>query len=228
MTDPYIRRLETYLRALEKRLVDVDQRVARILLRGKVTEIREAQNDWQVRLEIGRDPETDEPVMSPWVPVQPASAGDLKIKVKPTVGEGMALFSPSGTVGSGSWAFRSPFDDDHPAPQGQEDLILERGNSRIVVKDGLIRMKSADTEVELKSGHLNLVGNKVHTVGDTHLAVGSKDQTAEKEVVVKGLLDTPKVYAALGPLDPKAAEIEAAAAAAAAAAAGGGGSGGSA
>jgi phage baseplate assembly protein gpV len=127
------RRLIEKLRAIEKRLIEVDQRLARVVLHGKVTEVRQQQGDWQVRLEIGRDPESDAVVKSPWAPVQPASAGALKIKAKPSVGERMTLLSPSGTVGSGSWAIRGPFDDDHPAPQGDEDVVLERGDTRIEI-----------------------------------------------------------------------------------------------
>ncbi|MDC7787362.1 hypothetical protein PQJ75_13555 [Rhodoplanes sp. TEM] len=205
-SDPNLRRLETYLRRLEARLVDVDQRLARVVLSGKVTEVRKEKNDWQVRTELGKDPDTGAVVKSPWVPVQPVSGGDLKIKVKPVVGERMMVLSPSGVLGTGSWAIRGPFDDDHPAPEGDDDLIIERGETRIVLNDQTILVKapatvaaqSGDSEIELKPGHANVKGEKVHTVGDTHLAVGAKDEAGEEPVIlVSGAAAEPqhKVFA---------------------------------
>lgn len=176
------RRLIEKLRAIEKRLVEVDQRLARVVLHGKVTEVRQQQGDWQVRLEIGRDPESDAVVKSPWAPVQPASAGALKIKVKPSVGERMTLLSPSGTVGSGSWAIRGPFDDDHPAPGGDEDVVLEIGQTKIIAKDGLVSIKVGGTELELTAGAINLVAGGIHLAGNTHLGVGGKGAAAAPKV----------------------------------------------
>lgn len=75
--------------------MEQNKRLARIILRGKVSEVRKAGADWQVRMELAQDDETGDKVLSPWVPVQPASAGALKIKVKPTMGEGMTMLSPS-------------------------------------------------------------------------------------------------------------------------------------
>jgi phage baseplate assembly protein gpV len=220
--------LASELRHLRREIARLHRKHELARMPGKVDEVREEKGDWQVRLELGRDPKTDEKVLTPWIRVQPASAGDLKIKVKPTKGEQMYAQSTSGVVGADTVAIWGAFDDDHQAPAGQDDLIIERGNSRFVLKDGLISLKSAGTEVELKSGHLNLVGDKVHTVGDTHLAVASKDQEARKRVIVEGLLDTPKAYAEPGPVDDKIVEMDAAIAAAAAAAAAASGDGGSA
>ncbi|WP_170145872.1 phage baseplate assembly protein V [Rhodoplanes elegans] len=231
MSDPYVSRLEKYLRTLEARLVEIDQRVARIVLSGKVTEVREQNDDWQVRTELGKDPATGEVVKSPWVPVQPVASGDLKIKAKPVVGERMMVLSPSGVLGTGSWAIRGPFDEDHPAPKGSEDLIIERGDTRIVLDDKTITIKapqkvvaeSGGSELELKPGHANVKGEKVHTVGRTHLAVQSKDEEGKKKLVVEGLLDQPRVKVTELDLEP---DPGAAAMAAAIAAAGSGGGGG--
>ncbi|NJL32991.1 MAG: hypothetical protein HC893_02990 [Chloroflexaceae bacterium] len=177
------RRLIEKLRAIEKRLVEVDQRLARVVLHGKVSDLRQQGGDWQVRLEIGRDPETDAVVKSPWVPVQPAASGALKIKVKPTVGERMTMLSPSGTVGTGSWAIRGPFDDDHPPPAGDEDVVLEVGATRIIARDGLIALKVGATEIEMTDGAINVVADNIHHVGKTHLGVDGKGEAAIPKVV---------------------------------------------
>lgn len=180
------RQLVEKLRAIEKRLVEVDQRLARVVLHGKVSEVREAKGDWQVRLEIGRDPESDAVVKSPWVPVQPASAGALKIKVKPSEGERMTMLSPSGTVGTGSWAIRGPFDDDHPAPAGDEDVVLERGTTKIVLKDGLLSLKVGDTELELSGSAINVVAGDIFLVGTVHSGVDGKGETVIPKIQTTG------------------------------------------
>lgn len=140
MSTPLKRRLD----AIEKRLVEQDYRLARTLLHGKVSEIRKQGEDWQVRLELGRD-DDDGAVLSPWVPVQPVSAGALKIKARPTVGERFTLISPSGVLGTGSWAARAPFDDDHPAPAGDQDVVLERGDTRLTIENGSYELTINDT-----------------------------------------------------------------------------------
>ncbi|MGX7745891.1 hypothetical protein M9H71_24930, partial [Rhodopseudomonas parapalustris] len=108
ITDPDIVAFKRYLRGLEKQIVEVDQRVARVLMHGKVIKdgVRQQGDDWQVRLELGRDAD-DKPVESPWVTVQPLSSGALKIKVKPSEGQRYTLLSPSGVIGTGSQAIRS-------------------------------------------------------------------------------------------------------------------------
>jgi len=187
--------LASELRHLRREIARLHRKHELARMPGKVDEVREEKGDWQVRLELGRDPKTDEKVLTPWIRVQPASAGDLKIKVKPTKGEQMYAQSTSGVVGADTVAIWGAFDDDHQAPAGQDDLIIERGNSRFVLKDGLISLKSADTEVELKSGHLNLVSEKLHAVAITHLGVDAKDEEAENKVALDSGLAKKPVFA---------------------------------
>ena len=184
ITDPQVRQLLRYLRTLEKRVGEVDQRVARVVMTGKVLKVRAAGDDWQVKMEIGRDPETDKVVESPWVLVQPLGAGALKIKAKPTQGEQMRLLSPSGVVGSGSIAIRAAYDDDHPAPKGDEDLVVVIGKSTLRIKDGLIVAKVGDNEIELTGDGANVVvkNGHGHVVGKWHLGVEAKDEKASAPV----------------------------------------------
>ncbi|MFZ5736857.1 MAG: hypothetical protein ACOY6K_08255 [Pseudomonadota bacterium] len=204
ITDPDVVAFKRYLRGLEKQIVEVDQRVARVLMHGKVIKdgVRKQGDDWQVRLELGRDAD-DKPVESPWVTVQPLSSGALKIKVKPSEGQRYTMLSPSGVIGTGSQAIRAPFDDDHPAPQGDEDLVLEVGNARLVIKDGLIGLKVGSNEIELKADAVNLVaeGGDGFLVSKGsqfwHLGVEEKDQKA-----------TPKVTTEAGPAKKVKAKAE--------------------
>lgn len=162
---PWLLRLFRRLNAIEKRLVEQDQRIARTVMHGKVKAVREKNGDWQVRLDLGQDPQTGDAVLGPWTPVQPASAGALKIKVKPTEGERMTMLSPSGVVGSGSWAIRGPFDNDHPAPAGDEDVVIERGKSRISIEDGKVVIATGDARLELDGSDLRINGELAITGG---------------------------------------------------------------
>jgi phage baseplate assembly protein gpV len=168
---PSLRALAQRLGLIERRLVEQDQRLARQLLRGKVKEVRKKDGDWQVRVDLGQAG-SDEPVLSPWVHVQPASSGALKIKVKPTEGEAMTVLSPSGVVGSGSWAVRSPFTDTHPAPEGDEDVVIERGETRLTIEDGKVVMSTGDARIELAGGDIKISG-KIEIHGDVAIDGGS-------------------------------------------------------
>jgi phage baseplate assembly protein gpV len=195
--NPYMRRLAMRLDRMEKRLVEQDQRLARTILRGKVSAVRKQEGDWQVRLEIARDQDSGDRVLSPWVPVQPASAGALKIKVKPTQGEGMTLISPSGVVGTASWAIRSPFDQDHPAPEGDEDVVLERGRSRLTIEDGKIVISTGSGRIELDGEDIRING-KAAITGDTltHNRVPIGDKHTHKNVMPGPGLSGPPVEGA--------------------------------
>lgn len=147
----------TELRLIRRELAWVNRRVALSRLPGKVLEVKEEKNDWRVRLDLGEDPSTGEKVESPFVRVQPASAGALKIKVKPTVGEQMYLNSASGTVGADSVAMWGAFDDEHPAPDGGEDVVIERGKTRLSITEEAFEAVQDNVRLRLSGGKALIV-----------------------------------------------------------------------
>ncbi|QFR32383.1 hypothetical protein [Ancylobacter sp. TS-1] len=159
------RQVDKRLSALESSNADAHQRLARVWMPGKVTQIREAAGDWQVRLDLGLSADEGKAVLSPWIPVQPVGSGQLKIKVKPSIGERMGMLSPSGTIGPDSWAMRGPFDQDHPAPAGSEDVVLERGTSRLTIEDGRIMATTGEATIELAGGAVRVNGKDVAVDG---------------------------------------------------------------
>lgn len=154
------RRMDT----IERSLGEAHQRLARVFMPGKVSQVRSVAGDWQVRLDLGANTE-GEAVLSPWLPVQPVSAGALKVKVRPSIGERFGMLSPSGTVGEGSWCVRGPFDQDHSAPAGTEDVVLERGQSRITIADGRIVITTGGATVELAGGTVRVNGEEIGAAG---------------------------------------------------------------
>ncbi|CAA0101303.1 Uncharacterised protein [Starkeya nomas] len=155
------RKMENRLTMLERSLGDAHQRIARVMMPGKVAEIRSVGNDWQVRLDLGLSADQDKPVLSPWLRAQPVSAGKLKVKVRPTIGERFAMISPSGTVGEGSWCVRGPFDQDHEAPAGAQDVVLEVGNSSITIEDGKVLISTGKGSFEINGDQLRLNGKAI-------------------------------------------------------------------
>lgn len=182
--DPALGALTRRLDRIEKGLTEAHQRLARVVMHGRVSELRKVREDWHVRLEMAQGAD-GRPVLSPWTPVQPASAGALKIKVKPTVGERMTLVSPSGTVGEGSWAMRAPFHDDHPPPAGDEDIVIERGQARVEMTDQMVRAKVGGAEIEIKGGAINIVADTIHLVGLTSVGVDAKNEVAAPKIITE-------------------------------------------
>lgn len=161
MMSPELRQLAREIRDQRRELAELRQRQARAMLHGKTKEVRAQGGDWQVRLDLG------DGVLSPWIPLQPAAAGGLKIKVRPTIGERMIMLSPSGTVGTGSWAIRGPFDDDHPPPEGEEDVVLELGKTRITVEDGKVVAVTGEGRLEMDGEKLTHNGRNI-SANHTH------------------------------------------------------------
>lgn len=155
------RQFERRLAKQERSTVEAHQRIARVFMPGKVALVRAAGDDWQVRLDLGESADEGKAVLSPWMPVQPVSAGSLKVKVRPAIGERFAMLSPSGTIGSGSWAVRGPFDQDHPAPEGAEDVVLERGETRIGIEHGRVVITTGEATIELAGGDILVNGENI-------------------------------------------------------------------
>lgn len=169
--------LSNELRHMRREIARLHRKHALARVPIKITDVRQKDGDWQVQGELGEDPKTGKKVLTPWVRVQPASSGELKIKVKPSKGQQMYLHSTSGVVGADSLAIWGAFDQDHPAPEGEDDLIIERGKTRIVLNDKTITQtapdavtaSSGDSKHEVKPSKIGSTSKKIFTEGRTFL-----------------------------------------------------------
>jgi len=144
----WLRWLPRRFDAIERRLVEQDQRLARMIMPGKVAEV-DAER-YRVRLELGIDAETGNAVLSPWVKWQSAAAGQVRDWTPPSVGEAMLLLSPSGTIGTGSRAMFGTFDDDHPPPTNAGNTRMwSFGDATVTFKGDALTLKVGDAEVTL-------------------------------------------------------------------------------
>ena len=133
----------------------------------------------KVRIELGRDPETDEKILGPWVRVQSTSAGAFKGFVLPSIGEQMYLSSTSGVVGPDSVAEFGTFNDTNKHPEQDADeavhfengktrmsstkdkAVLSSGNASLTVSDGKATLKVGDQGFDLTPEALQMLGKLI-------------------------------------------------------------------
>ncbi|ODT13950.1 MAG: hypothetical protein ABS35_36320 [Kaistia sp. SCN 65-12] len=166
--------LKARLDRMEMRQVDTDQRMARIMLPGKVSEV-DAEN-YRIRLVIARDAETGAEILSPFVKWQSGSAGKVRDWSPPEVGEEMLLLSPSGVIGTGSRAMFGTFDEDHPPPSTKDDeRVWAFGNARLVLKGDGLTLKVGDAEIVLSESSITLaVDGQGFTLDGEELAMSTR------------------------------------------------------
>lgn len=127
------------LRRLRKENVRLNRKLALQRIGGPVAARDEKTR--KVRIELGRDPETDEKILGPWIRVQSTSAGKTKGFALPSLGEQMYQESASGVVGADSVATFGTFNDTnkHPEQEADESVIFEAGGARLsATKDKIV------------------------------------------------------------------------------------------
>lgn len=161
------------LNRIEKRVVETDQRVARIMLPGKVKAVDPEK--YRLRLVLATDAETGAEILSPWVKWQSGSAGKVRDWSPPDEGEAMLLFSPSGVIGSGSVAMFGTFDDEHAPPTNKGDeRVWAFGAARLTLKGDSLTLKVGDAEIALTESTITIgVGGKGFRIDDVELAMST-------------------------------------------------------
>ncbi|PWV97709.1 phage baseplate assembly protein V [Hoeflea marina] len=156
------------IRTLHRKIQRVERRVASAVLPGKVKPGSQNFEDRTVRLILGKTPDGEE-VLSPPVRWQQPGAGTLKVHAPPADNEQMIMLSPSGTIGSGSVAHWSTYDDDHAPPSNKstEAVIEFADGSRITLEKETTRVAARNVHVDAETVTLGGEGGKaVARVGD--------------------------------------------------------------
>ncbi|MCX5512279.1 hypothetical protein C3941_09430 [Kaistia algarum] len=168
-----LRQLADRLIRIEKRLVETDQRVARMMIPGKVKAVDPEK--YRLRLVLATDAESGAEILSPWVKWQSGSAGKVRDWSPPEEGEEMLLLSPSGVIGSGSRAMFGTFDDEHQPPTDKGDeRVWAFGSMRMVLKADGLTITVGDAEIALTEGTIALgVGGKGFTIDGSELAMST-------------------------------------------------------
>lgn len=192
MYDPHI---ADELREARRQNVRLHRRLALSEVEGTVVERDE--KTWRVRLEIGRDPETDEKVFSPWLKPQSGSNGAFKVSpALPSVGERMKMVSPSGEVGAASYASWGTFDDEQKKPdQDKDESVITFGKTRISTRDDKFEISTADGKAKLSFDGKKItkeVGGKGYVLDETELRMTQKFRAkgGSRPTVYRGSLDS--------------------------------------
>lgn len=157
------------LRTLRSEIQRANRRIATGRLVGKVKAGSQDLEKRTVQLIIGETPDGKE-ILSPPVRWKQQGAGRLKIHSVPADNEQMELTSPSGTIGQGSTAQFSTYDDDNAAPSSKDsEAVIEFSDgSRITIE------KDQTTFAASKINLGGAGGEKVARVGDfVEIALGS-------------------------------------------------------
>lgn len=155
------------LREVRKELNLLRSRQARMVMDGKVVEVK----DNMVRLELlEEDPHTGKPFLSPWIRVQEEAGDGLEgysSYSQRQIGQNMKLFSPNGELGPNSLAVDSGHNDENPTPGQGNKKVFKRGSTMITMATDLI---------EIKVGGMRLVitPDEIVTYGKTRLNDGNR------------------------------------------------------
>lgn len=149
--------------AVARRLAELERRVDNAQHFGTVDEVDPARQ--MVRLDLGGG------LRSPWVPYG-QSAGALKVHAPPSVGQQMALASPSGDLTQG---FVTPlsFTTGQPSPSSAGDInTLTFGQIRIDLAREAITITAGGVMVTISAEGLSVEGGVVRhdgtNIGATH------------------------------------------------------------
>lgn len=152
------------LRDLQADIHEHNRRIAGAEVKGKVKEVDVKKH--MARIIIGQDADGNE-VLSPWLPYR-QTAGALKIKSDPSVGQVMAIRSEGGDLEQGTLdAFW--FNEDNAAPSDTEgEHVLTLGDVRVTLTDSGISVKVGGTTVTISGDGLDVDGGHVRNDG-THI-----------------------------------------------------------
>jgi hypothetical protein len=144
-------------RAMRSDLDDARRRLASVVMIGKVVE----RDGDKVRLEFDeKDPSTGKPFRSPLLRRANSAGNGHKERNRAAMGEVMMMVSPGGEIGRHSRAVPYGPVDESPEPEGDDDFprVIQEGNARIAIKDGMIRVTVEGKGFELTAAQLQMIG----------------------------------------------------------------------
>ncbi len=146
-----------FIRGLRADHEDTRRRLASVMLIGKVVE----RSGDKVRLEFDQaDASTGKPFRSPLIRLAEAAGEGHKERNRPAMGQMMMMLSPNGEIGRHSRALPYGPVDDSGEPEGDADFprVIQEGNARIAMKDGMIRITVNGKGFELTEAQLQMIG----------------------------------------------------------------------
>ncbi|MGJ4927471.1 phage baseplate assembly protein V [Bradyrhizobium sp. HKCCYLRH3095] len=167
------------------RIAEIERKLDNLFRHGPVTERKQIDGRWLVRMRLGGS--EDEPFLSPWIPYVSPNGGPegLNVHRVPKEGEQLTLLSPAGDFQQGV-ATSLFWSDQHPPPSDDADAVVIthpkfkmtlRGGNLTIENAEEIHLKAGRSELEIKKDAINIVSDKIITVGKTYLGQERKDAT---------------------------------------------------
>jgi hypothetical protein len=160
---------------LYDRIADLERRLQNQTRTGKVSEVDPAKG--LARVELGKDPKSGEPILSPWVPWKETAMGAIRTHFPPSVGEQVKLVSENGDFTDAVIDTSLPSNSVKRPHDKTGEGMIKIGGTTLLIKDGEVRWTTGkmifDAECHLGGDGGKLLHRKgdVDSAGDT--AVGS-------------------------------------------------------
>ena len=159
------------------RIAEIERKLDNLFRHGPVTERKQIDGRWLVRMRLGGS--EDEPFLSPWIPYVSPNGGPegLNVHRVPKEGEQLTLLSPAGDFQQGV-ATSLFWSDQHPPPSDDPDaVVITHPKFKMTLKGGNLTIENAEeihfkagrSELEIKKNAINIVSDKIITVGKTYL-----------------------------------------------------------
>lgn len=156
------------IRDIYNRLAEQDRRLSGMRRTGTVADIN--YDEGLARVEIGKDPVTGEPMLSPWVPWEEPTMGDIRWHIPPKLGEQVRLNSDTGDIADARIAVGSTPSNDFKRPHNKGgEHVRTVGNFRQLEKDGQSRLSVGDASIDVTPDKITITCGDIVLVGNVHL-----------------------------------------------------------
>lgn len=167
---------------LERRIDNLERRLAGVLTKGTVAEIDEEKK--LIRVKTGKAPDGSDQ-LSPWVQYA-QMAGALKVHAMPSVGQNMVLISAGGDYGQG-FAVPLSWNDNNQSPgKDASENVITFGDATARMTGSMIELVVGGVKWQLTSDGEKTLGGEVRhndrNIGDSHIHGGVEPGGANTDV----------------------------------------------
>lgn len=159
---------------LYDRVERVESRIENRKRTGKVVEVN-AKEGW-ARVDLGKDPKTGTPFISPKIPWDEIAMGAIKTHFPPAVGEQVTVESENGEFTDARIKTSLPSNDNKRPHDKAAEGVITVGNMRMHIKDGLCEITVGGSKVSVTGDTITLEAGTIKIKGHV-LVEGNMDQT---------------------------------------------------
>lgn len=133
---------------LQRRLFEVERRLANHRRTGVIDEIDHGKGVARVKIEGG-----DQPFRTGWIPWKEIAAGGISTHIPPTVGQQVDVMSESGDLTDAVIDF-STHSNANPRPHDGPDAVIVKGGVRFFISDDTVTIDAANITFTASNGNL--------------------------------------------------------------------------